>query len=139
MADPALFSGTFAFQKNTSLGGVGTSDGTILLGGGEMADYPFEVVQFSSRNRGRTDSGAPWVYTHFEGKHRWSLQFRGVTRFTTETMASFFNSTATFRFNSNYDVPVWSKWFDVVSVTEEWRPYESYIELWNFDAVIEEV
>lgn len=129
--DPALYSGTFGFQK----GGVGTSDGTIIVGNPEMANYPYEPIEFGKRNQGRTESGARFCYEHWNGKHRWPLHFAAETRETTAMMASFFKPAATFFFNPNVGQ---SQWYEVWCVDEKWAPAETYIDLFSFDSVIEE-
>jgi hypothetical protein len=133
--DLTLYSGRYAFAR----GGVG-STGTVVLGIAEMASWPFEPTWLSRRNRGRTDSGARYCYTHWENKRRWPLHFAGETRETTAMMASFFNSTATFFFMSGYGNPVeQSAWYEVVSVGDEWAPKETYTGLFSFEVAIEEV
>ena len=124
--DLSLYSGTFGFSK----GGA-----TTILTNAEMAGYPYEPVQFGKRNQGRTDSGARFCYTHWENKHRWPLHFSKETRAVTDTLASFFNSSAVFYFNPN---PGESEWREVWCVDEEWHPVEEYIGLFSFEVTIEE-
>lgn len=133
--DVSLYSARYAFQK----GGVGTSGGTVWVGIAEMANYPYEPVQFGKRTQGRTDSGAYYCYTHWDGKHRWHLHFAAETRETTAMMASFFNSSATFFFDPAHQAFLPAQWYEVWCVDQEWHPTETWIDLFSFDVVIEEV
>ena len=90
------------------------------------------------RNQGRTDSGCHWCYVHWDGKHKWPLHFASETTETTAMMASFFNSAATFFFNPNVSDGE-SVWYEVRCVNDEWAPRETFIGLWSFEVVVEEV
>jgi hypothetical protein len=111
----------------------------VILTIAEMAGWPFEPTWLSDRNRGRTDSGARWCYTHWEGKRRWDLHFAAETRETAAMMASFFNSAATFFFMTNAGHPQYqSDWYEVACVDDEWAPKETFTDLFSFEAAIEE-
>ena len=126
--DKSLYSGTFGFANG---------DGTTILTNAEMANYPYEPEQFGKTNRGRTDSGARWRYDHWGvRKHRWVLHFVNETPAVTDTLATFFNSSATFYFNPN---PGESEWYNVDNADDEWTPQETFIDLFSFDVTIEEV
>lgn len=131
MSEPCFQAGTFGFQK----GGVGTASGTVIVGQGAMATYPYEPTIFGNYNEGRTHSGRQFCYALFEGKHRWTLHWEDAMPATREILGSFFNTRATFFFNPNVGA---AQWYECRCVNPDYSPILTFVDRWTFTVNIEE-